>query len=60
MKRKYIKELKPGERSKISGWVDKIREQKTMVFVVLRDRTGKVQITIEKDKQKGMMLYDRI
>lgn len=55
MKRKYIKELKAGERSKISGWVDKIREQKTMVFVVLRDRTGKVQITIEKDKQKEIL-----
>ena len=31
----------------ISGFVDEIRNLKWVQFVVLRDHTGKVQITIE-------------
>lgn len=48
MKRQYIKDLKPGEKYCIAGWVEKIREQKTMIFIVLRDKTGKVQVSIDK------------
>ena len=55
MKRKYICKLIPGEKIKVSGWVEKIREQKTMIFLIVRDRTGKVQITIEKEKQKEIL-----
>ena len=50
MKRIYIKELQPGIECEIAGWVERIREQKTMMFVVLRDVTGAIQVTIEKEK----------
>jgi len=42
---------KIGEEVKLGGWVDTIRDQKRMGFVVLRDSTGQVQITIDKEKE---------
>ena len=50
MKRTYIKEIVPQQECRISGWVEKVRDQKTMQFVVLKDTTGSIQITIEKEK----------
>ena len=35
---------------KVSGWIEKIRDQKSMQFIILKDRSGKVQITVEKEK----------
>ena len=40
----------------ISGFVDEIRNLKWVQFVVLRDETGKVQITIEKSEEKNKKL----
>lgn len=42
--------VKTGEKCEISGFIDTIREQKTMLFVVLRDRSGKIQVAIDKEK----------
>ncbi len=50
MKRTLIKDIMYGNETKISGFVDKIRNSKTMVFVVLKDASGSIQITIDKDK----------
>lgn len=50
MKRIYIKEIQPEVECQISGWVEKIREQKTMQFVILKDSSGMIQVAIEKDK----------
>ncbi len=52
MKRVYIKEIQPDEECRISGWVEKIRSQKTMIFIILKDSTGRIQVTIEKEKFK--------
>ena len=48
MKRVLIKELKENETSKISGWIDTIRDTKYMIFIMLYDRSGKIQVSIEK------------
>lgn len=32
----------------VKGWVQKIRDQKTMQFIIIRDHTGMVQVTLEK------------
>ena len=48
MKRTYIKDLTEGQ-CKIKGMVETIRDKKIM-FIVIRDVTGAVQVTIEKDK----------
>lgn len=53
-----IKELGEyyGEEVVVSGFVDEIRNLKWVQFVVLRDQTGKVQITIEKSEEKNSEL----
>jgi aspartyl-tRNA synthetase len=38
-----------GQTITLQGWVTRIRELPNAVFVVLRDRSGSVQITVEKD-----------
>lgn len=47
MKRTYIKDLTEGE-CLIKGYVETIRDKKIM-FIVVRDVSGAVQVTIEKD-----------
>ena len=42
----------------ISGFVDEIRNLKWVQFVVLRDQTGKVQITIEKSEEANKELVE--
>ena len=48
MERTYIKNLKEGE-CLVKGYIETIRDKKIM-FIVVRDVTGAVQVTIEKDK----------
>ena len=55
MKRSFIKNIKLGEVNKVSGFVENIRNKKSMAFIVIRDITGKLQITIEKEKHPEMI-----
>lgn len=55
MKRCFIKDIKLGEVNKVSGFVENIRNKKSMAFIVIRDITGKLQITIEKEKHPEMI-----
>lgn len=41
-----------------SGYVDAIRDKKWVMFVILRDNTGKVQMTIEKSDENNQELLD--
>ena len=50
MSRVFIKDIKLGESNHIAGYVENIRNKKWMCFIVLRDVTGKIQVTIEKEK----------
>lgn len=50
MNRTYIKDVKLGERNKVEGFIENIRNKKTMAFIVVKDTTGKLQVTIEKEK----------
>ncbi|TGR72433.1 aspartate--tRNA(Asn) ligase [bacterium M00.F.Ca.ET.194.01.1.1] len=43
--------LSIGQRVKLHGFVDTIRDQKHMRFIILRDGTGKVQLTQSKDDE---------
>ena len=49
MERCLIKNLEENKLSKISGMVSKIRDTKYMVFIVIKDRSGKIQVSIEKE-----------
>lgn len=50
MKRTLISELKNhiGNEVKIQGWIQVLRDQKTMQFLVIRDHTGLVQVAHER------------
>ena len=52
MERTYLAEAgkKRNEQIKVQGFVENIRNSKAMAFIVLKDITGKLQITIEKEK----------
>ncbi|MBD5460566.1 MAG: aspartate--tRNA(Asn) ligase [Lachnospiraceae bacterium] len=48
----YIRDIKNeiGNTVKVQGFVENIRNSKAMAFIVLKDITGKVQITLEKEQ----------
>ncbi len=50
MNRTYIKDVRPGTTCRISGFVENLRNKRTMAFLVIRDLTGKMQVTLEKEK----------
>ena len=50
MERVMLKDIKLGEINKVAGFVENIRNKKWMCFIVLRDVSGKLQLTIEKEK----------
>ena len=55
-----VDELKnyAGQEIVFSGFVDAIRDKKWVMFVILRDSTGKVQMTIEKSDESNKELLD--
>ena len=60
MERTLIKDITPGKR-KVSGFVENFRNKRTMAFIVIKDVTGKLQVTIEKEKHPEMIeLLDKL
>ena len=53
MQRTYLKDVAPG-RCKVQGFVENFRNKKTMAFIVVKDITGKLQVTVEKEKHPEM------
>lgn len=56
MERTYIADaLKAaGEKVLLRGFVDNLRDSKYMTFIILKDITGKIQLTIEKEKHPDL------
>ena len=48
MKRTMIQQAVAGQSVKIQGFLEHIRNTRNMAFLVLRDRSGTIQVTIEK------------
>ncbi len=44
--------LKPGETVTVGGFVDTVRDKGGIIFIVLRDRTGVVQLTFDETSDK--------
>jgi len=51
LERTYIEEVRHrvGERITLAGWVSRTRDLKKIRFIVLRDRTGEIQIVVKSD-----------
>ncbi len=56
MNRTYIADTKNhiGETVKVQGFVENFRNSKAMAFIVLKDITGKLQVTIDKENHPGL------
>lgn len=52
MERVLINKLTNNEEAKISGMIYKIRNTKYMVFLMIRDRSGYIQVSIDKNNEK--------
>lgn len=55
MKRVKIKDINLGAVNHVAGFVETIRNKKAMCFIVLRDISGKLQLTIEKEKHPELV-----
>jgi aspartyl-tRNA synthetase len=51
MKRTEISKITAGQKVNIRGFVDIIRDQKSIQFVIIRDASGKVQVTVFKPEK---------
>lgn len=55
MKRILIKNLEENKESTISGFIKTIRDTKYMIFIILSDRSGDIQVSIDKEKNKDIV-----
>lgn len=62
MSKIYIKNLNQyyGKKIELQAFVDNIRDLQYVQFVILRDGTGKVQMTIEKSEEQNRELVELI
>ena len=60
MQKIYVQDLNKylGKEISFSGFIDSIRDKKWVMFVILKDSTGKVQMTIEKSEEKNQELLE--
>ncbi len=55
MQRTLIKYLKEDTLTTISGWATKIRDTKYMLFIILQDRSGMIQVSIDKANNEDLV-----
>ncbi|MBQ3475458.1 MAG: aspartate--tRNA(Asn) ligase [Bacilli bacterium] len=55
MNRTLINSLEEGKETKISGWAKKVRDTKYMIFVILEDRSGSIQVSVDKANQEDLV-----
>lgn len=56
MERTYINQLKDcvGQQVKVQGWLQTLRDQKKMQFLIIRDRSGLVQVAHYKPNDEAL------
>ncbi len=54
MERTYAAEVRGAEDILVRGFVENIRNKRKMAFIVLKDITGKVQVTVEKGENEAL------
>ncbi|MDS0298040.1 aspartate--tRNA(Asn) ligase [Halogeometricum sp. S1BR25-6] len=48
--RTYTADAEPGDSVTVAGWVHEVRDLGGIAFLILRDKSGKIQIKLEKDE----------
>ncbi|MFB6080191.1 MAG: aspartate--tRNA(Asn) ligase [Haloferacaceae archaeon] len=46
----------PGEEATVAGWVHEIRDLGGIAFLILRDRTGRIQVKFEKEEMDDALV----
>ena len=54
MERTYAAQVRGADCVKVCGFVENIRNKRTMAFIVLKDISGKVQVTVEKGNDPAL------
>jgi len=54
--RTHMSDAAPGETVTVAGWVHEIRDLGGIAFLILRDRTGKLQVKFEKDEMNDNLV----
>jgi len=54
--RTYTSDATPGETVTVAGWVHEIRDLGGIAFLILRDRTGRIQVKFEKDEMDAELV----
>ncbi|MFA6860683.1 MAG: aspartate--tRNA(Asn) ligase [Clostridia bacterium] len=54
MIRQQISKIEENKETKIAGFIDTIRNTKYMIFIMLRDKSGKIQVSVDKAKQETL------
>lgn len=54
MKRTLINKIIPGRQYKIQGFIENIRNKRTIAFIVIKDITGKIQVTLDKQNNPAL------
>jgi aspartyl-tRNA synthetase len=48
--RTYTADAEPGTEATVAGWVHEVRDLGGIAFLILRDKSGKIQVKFEKDE----------
>jgi aspartyl-tRNA synthetase len=48
--RTYAEDAEPGEEVTVAGWVHEVRDLGGIAFLIVRDRTGRIQVKFEKEE----------
>ena len=58
MKKIFVKELESyyNQEIEFQGFLEKVRDLPYVMFLILRDGTGKVQVTIEKNEENASLV----
>jgi aspartyl-tRNA synthetase len=54
MERTWIADVTAGKQVKVQGFVETVRDGKAMAFLVVRDITGALQVTVEKERHPDL------
>jgi aspartyl-tRNA synthetase len=54
--RTYTADAEPGDTVTVAGWVHEIRDLGGIAFLILRDKTGKIQVKFEKDEMDDALV----
>ena len=54
--RSVTADVSPGDEATVAGWIHEIRDLGGIAFLILRDRTGKIQVKFEKDEMDEAMV----